>query len=114
MSQINMLTVEKDRKLPESYLRTIAYIASQYKEIDKVILFGSWALGNAKHGSDIDLALSGDDIDVNVVTAFFAQLDEETDIPHFFDVVHFERIENSDLVNHIKNHGLVVYSRKTG
>ena len=111
---MSVLTAEARKQLSESYRATIASVASQYKEIEKVILFGSWVLGNAKNGSDIDLAISGSDIDARTVGSFFTQLEEQTNIPNFFDVLHLEKIANNDLVDHIKTHGQIIYSRKHG
>ena len=76
-----------------------------------MILFGSWALGNAKPGSDIDLAISGEEVDQSIVASFYSELEEETIIPHFFDVVHLDTLGNHDLMAHIKEHGIVIFSR---
>jgi hypothetical protein len=39
-------------------------------------------------------------------------LDEETDIPHFFDVVHLQSLSNPALKRHILEKGSTIYSRK--
>ena len=43
---------------PELHLFLVEW-AQQYPEIEQIILFGSRALGNAKRGSDVDLAVVG-------------------------------------------------------
>ena len=58
--------------------------------------------GNAKQGSDIDLAVFGQSLTPQVLTAFQAYLEEETKIPYFLDIIHFEKIENLALREHIK------------
>jgi len=96
--------------LPEHIVGQIVDTAKRYPEIEQVILFGSWALGNAKSGSDIDLAISGREMEGKTVTAFHSHLEEETTIPHFFDVIHLETIENMELRRHILEIGIPLYS----
>jgi predicted nucleotidyltransferase len=46
----------------------------QYPEIEKSILFGSRAMNNYKSGSDIDIAIIGENIDFGIclkLSAFF-------------------------------------------
>ena len=102
----------KERELPERILSCIADTAKRYPEIMAVILFGSWAMGNAKPGSDIDLALSGSRVDGKIVASFHAYLDEETNIPYFFDVVHLQSLSNAALNRHILEKGRIIYSRQ--
>jgi len=96
--------------LPEHIVGQIVDTARRYPEIEQVILFGSWALGNAKSGSDIDLALSGREMESKTVAAFHSYLEEETTIPHFFDVIHLETIVNIELRQHILENGVSLYS----
>ena len=98
------------RDFPDHIVAQIVDTARRYPQIEKVILFGSWALGNAKPGSDIDLALSGHKVEHRTVTSFHSYLEEETTIPHFFDVIHLESIENSKLKQHIFENGVTLYS----
>ncbi|MCS6796683.1 MAG: nucleotidyltransferase domain-containing protein, partial [Raineya sp.] len=45
--------------LPNSAIEAIQKVFSKYPEIEKVILYGSRAMGNYRVGSDIDLTLCG-------------------------------------------------------
>ncbi|MEW6606109.1 MAG: hypothetical protein AB1414_01475 [bacterium] len=36
-------------------------------------------------------------------------LNEETPLPYFFDVVHYESINNPDLIEHINRMGKIIY-----
>ena len=50
--------------------RDIDYIItciSKLKEVEKVVVFGSRAMGNYKKGSDVDLVVMGDLINVIMV-----------------------------------------------
>ena len=75
-----------------------------------VVLFGSRAKGNYKPGSDIDLAVKGDRVSPRIVAQLADCLNEETPLPYFFDVVHYETLDNQALVDHIDRVGIVIYS----
>lgn len=49
----------KHINLPQKTISQLIEIFSAYPEIEKVIVFGSRAMGKEKPGSDIDLAISG-------------------------------------------------------
>ncbi|MEA3456782.1 MAG: nucleotidyltransferase domain-containing protein [Campylobacterota bacterium] len=70
--------------------------------IQKIILFGSRAKGNYKRGSDVDLAISGDERKASYM------LNEETNLPYFFDVVNMDKINNKNLLEHIRRVGKVL------
>lgn len=67
--------------------------------IQKIILFGSRAKGNYKRGSDVDLAISGDERKASCL------LNEETNLPYFFDVVNMDKINKKNLLEHIRRAG---------
>lgn len=68
-------------------------------DIEKVILFGSRAKGNYKKGSDVDLAIIGDEKQVSY------WLNEETNLPYFFDIINLHKITNKNLIDHIQKIG---------
>ena len=78
-------------------LETIKKIANSLN-IEKIILFGSRAKGNYKKGSDVDLAIIGDE------RKFSYYLNEETNLPYFFDVVNLKKL-NDEILEHIKRVG---------
>ncbi len=84
----------------------------QFPAIDEAILFGSRAKGNFKPGSDVDIAIKGKAIDHSCVTAFSFFLNEESLLPYFFDVVHYEGITELELVQHIDRVGKLLYKKK--
>jgi predicted nucleotidyltransferase len=83
--------------LSKKELETIKEIANKLG-IKKIILFGSRAKGNYKKGSDVDLAIVGDE------RKFSYYLNEETVLPYFFDIVNLEKLDNS-ILEHIKRVG---------
>ena len=79
------------------------------KEIERVIIFGSRALGVAKPGSDVDCAFSGENLTSQLASRIHAHLEEEILLPYFFDCIHLESTQNRDLLDHIKTHGINLY-----
>jgi len=84
--------------LTDSELKTIKETL-QNLNIKKAILFGSRAKGDFKRGSDVDLA-----VDTNEKKANYL-LNEETNLPYFFDVINLSKIKNENLLSHIKRVG---------
>jgi len=67
---------------------------------------GSRAKGNFKPGSDIDIALLGEGITPKILQKIAYQLNEETTMPYFFDLVHYESLANEALLAHINEFGI--------
>ena len=85
-------------------------IFSKCKNLEKVILYGSRAKGNYKKFSDVDITLEGD----NLTLADLFQIQDllyESDLPYMYDVSVFSSITNSDLIDHIKRRGIVIWER---
>jgi predicted nucleotidyltransferase len=70
--------------------------------VDKLIVFGSRAKGNYKKGSDVDLAIIGNEKKLSYY------LNEETNLPYFFDVINLQKITNKNLIEHIKRVGKIL------
>ncbi len=92
-------------------LRAILEIFEKETCVKSVVIFGSRAMGNFKPGSDVDLAL-------NCSTEYCANhiaglLNDETLLPYKFDVLDIKNIDNADLLKHIADFGVEIFSRKT-
>ena len=85
-------------------------IFSKYNEVDEVILYGSRAKGNWKKGSDIDLTLKGEKIQLKILNKISLELDDLL-LPYFLDISILHQISNPDLVDHIERVGVVLYKR---
>ena len=94
----------------EKQLGLIIDILSQFPEVDEAIVFGSRAMGNFKNGSDVDIALKGS-IDENIVTKISRRLNDESPLPHIFDIVDYHTISSADLITHIDSFGKILYHR---
>lgn len=68
--------------------------------ISKSIIFGSRAKNTYKKGSDIDLAIIGDEKKISYI------LNEESSLPYFFDVINLNKITNKNLIDHINRVGI--------
>ena len=82
----------------------------KYNELKKAVIFGSRAMGNYKKGSDIDIAIFGDKITFRILSDLNYSLNEEIPVPYFIDVVHFEKLKNEELKNHILKEGKIIYN----
>ena len=97
--------------LPKKVISQLKIFFSTCSEIEKVTVFGSRALGNAKPGSDVDIAISGRNVTLQLIGSVQSYLEEETILPYFFDCIHFESIENKELRKHILQNGKVLYKK---
>lgn len=94
--------------------RDIEYIQKalqSFDEVDKAVIFGSRAMGNYKRGSDVDLAVFGANITMETICGIDDLLNEEYPLPYFFDVLHYEKINNEKLKHHIDTMGKELYHK---
>jgi len=100
------LIINERTGLTEEELGVITSTISLFPEIEKVFIFGSRAKGNYKRGSDIDLAVSGDNVTYSMINQLAYKLNEESLLPYYFDLLHLEKISSEALLEHIKKHGI--------
>ena len=67
--------------------------------ISRAIVFGSRAMGNYRPGSDVDLAVIGDEKRLSYA------LNEESSLIYHFDVLNLEKIHSDKLKSHIERVG---------
>lgn len=97
--------------LSESDLNDIVFILSKNELINEIILFGSRAKGNYSNGSDIDLALKGDDLKLTDIVNASLELDELY-LPYKIDLIIYQRIKEIELKKHIDRVGKTLFERK--
>jgi len=95
-----------DPGLTPQQLNLIRERVEQIPEIELVHIFGSRAMGNYNPGSDVDIAVKGKHITEEIVRALNTRLNEELPRPHFFDVVHYNTLENESLIEQIDQNGI--------
>ena len=70
--------------LTDRHIKIILDCADKFKEIERVVIFGSRSIGNYKKGSDVDLALKGLNVNQQIADKLRYQLSEKTKLPYFF------------------------------
>ena len=95
---------------PETIAR-IRDILAEHGEVDEAIVYGSRAKGTSKPGSDIDISLKGQAIDLHVLNKISHEFDE-LPIPYTIDVSNYNRIDNPELLSHIDRVGKLLYKRQ--
>ena len=94
--------------LTEETISKINNIFAKYPQIKEAILYGSRAKGNFKNGSDIDLALKGEELNFSLINQINLEIDDLL-LPYSFDISILGQISNPDLLDHIKRRGVVFY-----
>ncbi len=97
--------------LKESDLKNIISILQQQKEVEECFIFGSRAKGNYRRGSDVDIAVKGQLIDLKIISRISYLLNEETTMPYHFDVLNYNTIRNDHLISHIDRIGIMFYQK---
>lgn len=87
----------------------IIEVLRKYPEVDRLVLFGSRAMGNFKFNSDIDLALFSNGMKFRRFLDLNADLDE-LGLLYRIDLIDFNKITNEELKSHIERAGLILYS----
>ncbi|AFL98138.1 nucleotidyltransferase domain-containing protein [Ornithobacterium rhinotracheale] len=96
--------------LKEKHIDTIQSIFGKYPEIDEAILYGSRAKGNYQNGSDIDLTLKGEHLNLSKLSQIQIEL-EDTYLPYQVDLSIYHAIENPKLIEHIDRVGISFYKK---
>ncbi len=98
--------------LKESDVFTICTILEQYPQVSYALIFGSRAKGNYKPGSDVDIALKGEKLNNQVLNNISFLLNEETNMPYKFDVLNYQSINETALIDHINRVGKLFYDKQ--
>ena len=100
-----------NRGLLQPDLDIVLSVLGEFPNVKEAIIFGSRAKGNFRNGSDVDIALKGENINLEIVTTISYKLNEETILPYKFDVLDYQNINNSKLTEHINRKGISFYIR---
>ena len=92
-------------------VKSINAVFSKYSEIEKVLIYGSRAMGNYRLASDIDLTLIGRKIDLNLQLKIEFDLDDLM-LPYKFDVSIYNKITNPEFIDHVNGAGKEFYNKK--
>ena len=97
--------------LNEKTLEDICGVFNLFPAIESAVLYGSRAKGNFKSGSDIDISLIGEEINLFMLNQVSMAL-ENLNLPQQFDLSIRHQIENKELLAHIERNGIVFYLKK--
>lgn len=98
--------------LKEETIDKINNVFAKYSQVEEAILYGSRAKGNFKNGSDLDLALKGNNLDLSIINKICLEIDDLM-LPYSFDISILNQISNPDLIDHIKRRGVKFYARRS-
>lgn len=79
-----------------------------FPAVEKAVIYGSRAKGTYRPGSDIDLTLFGNGLDLDTLGKI-ATLLHESSIPYLVDLSIFNQIAHAGLRDHIERVGLLFY-----
>lgn len=96
--------------LKQSTVQDIQKVFSTFSEVEEVVLYGSRAKGNFKKGSDIDLTIKGENLNLKIINKISLSLDNLY-LPYTFDLSIFNHISSSELIDHIQRVGKVFYKK---
>jgi predicted nucleotidyltransferase len=99
--------------IEDADLETIIEVISDVAEVNEIIIFGSRAKGTFRRGSDVDLALKGQQLTTHTISHISNILNEETTMPYHFDVINYHTINNVHLCEHIDRVGRSIYKKKS-
>lgn len=96
--------------LKQETTQAIKSIFKKFPAIETAIIYGSRANGNYRNGSDIDLTLKGDAMDLSMLFKIETELDDLL-LPYSIDLSIFHTIDNPKLIEHIDSVGLIFYKK---
>ena len=96
--------------LKQSTVQDIQKVFSTFSEVEEVVLYGSRAKGNFKNGSDIDLTIKGENLNLKLINKISFCLDDLY-LPYTFDLSIFNHISSPELIDHIQRVGKVFYKK---
>jgi predicted nucleotidyltransferase len=98
--------------LKDKIIDKINLVFFQYENIERVILYGSRAMGNYKRGSDIDLSIISETGQLNF--SEIAKIENQLDdlmLPYKIDLSLMKQISDPALIDHIHRAGIIFYQK---
>jgi uncharacterized protein len=98
--------------LKENIIKKINAVFSSFPQVEEAVIYGSRAKGNYKPGSDIDIALKGNDLSLKELNKISLMIDDLL-LPYHCDLSIFSHISNPDLIDHIDRIGKTLYKKNS-
>ena len=97
--------------LEDAHRAAIVDVLAANERVERAVLFGSRATETFTDGSDVDIALFGEELTI-ADRARLAEAMEELTVPHRVDVLLYDGIDNETLRKHIRRDGIEWYERR--
>lgn len=94
--------------LSDTVIRELQDVFRRHTNIKKVLIFGSRSKGNYREGSDIDLAVIGDNIDYNQLLTILCEIDD-LELLYTIDLLDYNKKVGTPIGDHINRVGQVFY-----
>ena len=94
--------------LSDTVIRELQDVFRRHTNIKKVLIFGSRSKGNYREGSDIDLAVIGDNIDYNQLLTILCEIDD-LELLYSIDLLDYNKKVGTPIGDHINRVGQVFY-----
>lgn len=104
------MTTLNEFGLSDWTMNDLRSVFRRHPKVRKVILFGSRAKGNFRTGSDIDLALVGEDIDHEELLRIYNDIDD-LGLLYKVDLLHYEEKRGTPIGEPIDRAGKVFYQQ---
>lgn len=102
--------MEENFGLSASTIAQINGVFQKHDEIDKAILYGSRAKGNYRKGSDIDITLVGEKLNISDLFKIENELDDLL-LPYMIDLSIYHKLKSEGLIEHIQQYGKELYAK---
>jgi predicted nucleotidyltransferase len=99
--------------LSDLTIQKICTVLNRYHQVEQAILYGSRAKGTFRNGSDIDLALRGEGLTLNVLYQILSEIDDLL-LPYTVDLSILNDIRDPDVIDHIRRAGVTFYEKAAG
>ncbi|MBQ5404611.1 MAG: nucleotidyltransferase domain-containing protein [Bacteroidales bacterium] len=96
--------------LSDKVIEEIQDVFRRHIEVEKVLIFGSRAKGNYRAGSDIDLAVIGNNIDYRLILKIGCEIDT-LELLYGIDLLDYQSKKNTPIGEHIDRVGQIFYER---
>lgn len=94
--------------LSDKVIEEIQDVFRRHIEVEKVLIFGSRAKGNYRAGSDIDLAVIGNNIDYRLILKIGCEIDS-LELLYGIDLLDYQSKKNTPIGEHIDRVGQIFY-----
>ncbi len=96
--------------LSDKVIEEIQDVFRRHIEVEKVLIFGSRAKGNYRAGSDIDLAVIGNNVDYRLILKIGCEIDS-LELLYGIDLLDYQSKKNTPIGEHIDRVGQIFYER---